>query len=95
VKTLNLKDILKNTGSAESGDVLLNHLKKAYQNNQTILLQVDSDLVITPSFLNCSAGEFIDIYGFSNFRNTLKIRGSQSQFNRFNKYIQDYKELYQ
>jgi len=95
MKTLRLRDILKNTGSTESGDVLFNHLKNAYQNNQIILLQVDSDLVVGPCNLNCSVGKFIDFYGFANFKRTVHFKGSQSQFNRFNKYIQDYKELYQ
>ncbi|WP_289042270.1 DUF4325 domain-containing protein [uncultured Zobellia sp.] len=94
MKTLILRDIVDNSSSVEQGMVLFNHLKSAYNNGHTIILQVDSDLSLSSSFLNSSVGEFLDAYGFSNFRNTLKFKGSKTQFQRFNKYIQEYKDLY-
>ena len=94
MKTLILRDIVKNSSSVDEGFVLFNHLKSAYLSNQTVILQVDSDLSLSSSFLNSSVGEFLDTYGFSNFRKTLKFKGSKTQFERLNKYIQEYRDLY-
>lgn len=94
MKTLILRDIVDNSSSVEQGIILFNHLKSAYINDCTIILQVDSDLSLSSSFLNSSVGVFLDAYGFSNFRNTLKFKGSKTQFQRFNKYIQEYNDLY-
>ncbi|MGB5941461.1 MAG: DUF4325 domain-containing protein [Leeuwenhoekiella sp.] len=94
MKTLILRDIVKNSSSVEEGAVLFNHLKNAYLGNDTLILQVDSDVSLSSSFLNSSVGEFLDNYGFSNFKDTLKFKGSHTQFRRFNKYVQEYRNLY-
>lgn len=94
MKILILRDIVDNSSSVEEGMILFNRLKDAFVDNQTIILQVDSDLSLSSSFLNSSVGEFLDAYGFSNFRKTIKFKGSKTQFQRFSKYIQEYRDLY-
>ena len=94
MKTLILKNIVENSSSVEEGAVLYNYMKNAFLNEHEIILQVDSDLSLSSSFLNASVGEFLDVYGFSNFKKTIKFKGSKTQFQRFNKYIQEYTDLY-
>lgn len=94
MKTLILREIVRNSSSSEEGIVLFKYLNEAYLGGYTILLQIDSDLSLSSSFLNASIGEFLDAYGFFNFKNVLKFKGSKTQFLRLNKYIQEYKDLY-
>lgn len=94
MKTLILRDIVKNSSSVEEGLILFNHLKSAYLKNSTILLVVDSEMSLSSSFLNSSVGAFLDDYGFTNFKSTVKFKGSKTQFQRFNKYLKNYNDLY-
>ena len=94
MKNLVLKDIVKNSSSNEEGLVLFNLLSDAYVNKTKIILHIDSDSSISSSFLNTSIGEFLDLYGFTNFKETVKFKGNKSQFERLNNYINKYKSLY-
>ncbi|UAM98379.1 STAS-like domain-containing protein [Polaribacter litorisediminis] len=94
MKTIVLKNIVRNSSSNEEGLILFDLLRDAYLKNEQILLDVDSNLAMSSSFLNTSIGSFLDNYGFSKFKETFKFKGSKSQFERLNNYISNYKELY-
>lgn len=94
MKTLILKDLVKGTSSNEQGLVLFESLKNAYLSNTSLILQVDSDLPISSSFLNTSIGLFLETYGLDSFKKTVKFKGSKSQFTRLANYIDKYKNLY-
>ncbi|WP_194766897.1 STAS-like domain-containing protein [Tamlana sp. I1] len=94
MKTLILKNIVRNSSSNEEGEILFNALQRAYLNGEQLLLYVDSNLSMSSSFLNTSIGVFLDKYGFSNFKETVKFKGSKNQFLRLNQYITNYKDIY-
>jgi len=94
MKTLNLKELVTNSSSVKEGSILFNHLKEAYLREEVILLEVDTELSLSSSFLNASIGAFFDDYGFENFKKTVKFKGSKTQFNRLSRYIDNYKQLY-
>lgn len=94
MKTLILKNIVKNSSSNEEGVILFNALQDAHLNGELLLLEVDSNLSMSSSFLNTSIGVFLDKYGFSSFKETVKFKGSKTQFLRLNNYISKYKILY-
>lgn len=94
MKNLILNDLVNNSSSVEEGIVLFNKLKKAYLDKTIVLLEVDSNLSLSSSFLNASVGAFLDDYGLDNFKRTVKFKGSKTQFHRLSRYIESYKELY-
>lgn len=94
MKTIVLKNIVRNSSSNEEGLILFNILQDAYLNKEQILLDVDANLIMSSSFLNTSIGSFLDNYGLSEFKETFKFKGSKNQFQRLNSYITSYKELY-
>ncbi|MFD0993777.1 hypothetical protein [Tenacibaculum geojense] len=94
MKTLVLKNIVRNSSSNKEGLVLFDALQKAYLNEEQLLLYVDSDLSMSSSFLNTSIGSFLDKYGYINFKETVRFKGSKNQFLRLKSYINSYKDLY-
>ncbi len=94
MKTLVLKDIVKNSSSNEQGMILFDYLNKAYLNKDSLLLEIDSDLSLSSSFLNSSFGLFLDVYGYQNLKKMIKIKGSKSQFLRLTDYINKYNKVY-
>ncbi|OIP46911.1 MAG: hypothetical protein COZ16_00365 [Flavobacteriaceae bacterium CG_4_10_14_3_um_filter_31_253] len=94
MKTLILKDIVKNSSSNEQGMILYNYLQNAFLNKDTLVLYVDSDMSMSSSFLNSSIGLFLDNYGLDSFQETVKFKGSKNQFSRLADYITKYSSLY-
>lgn len=94
MKTLILKNIVKNSSSNTEGMVLFNVLQEAHLKGEQLILHVDSDLSMSSSFLNTSFGVFMDYYGVLNFKKTVKFKGSKNQFLRLSSYIQKYNKLY-
>lgn len=94
MKTLILKDIVKNSSSSEQGIILFNSLQDAYLSENSLILYVDSDLSMSSSFLNASFGLFLDKFGLNNFKKTVKFKGSKNQFLRLSDYIIKYSSLY-
>jgi len=95
MKTLVLKNIVKNTSSNEQGMILFDFFQNAYLNKDSLILQVDSDLSMSSSFLNTSIGQFLDKYGLESFKRTVKFKGSKNQFSRLSYYITKFSSLYQ
>lgn len=94
MKTLILKDIVKDSSSNNQGAVLFDYLKNAFINGEALVLVVDSDLSMSSSFLNSSIGFFLDKYGINSFKKTVKFKGSKNQFSRLAHYIKTYSDIY-
>jgi hypothetical protein len=94
METIILKNIVRDSSSNEEGVKLFNILQAAYSKKEHLLLQVDSDLTMSSSFLNTSIGLFLDKYGLNTFRNTVKFKGSKTQFSRLSNYITEYNNIY-
>ncbi len=94
MKTLILKNIVKNSSSNEQGMILFDFLQNAYLSKDSLILYVDSDLSMSSSFLNSSIGQFLDKYGLNSFKQTVKFKGSKNQFSRLLDYINKYSSLY-
>lgn len=94
MKTLILKNIVKNSSSNEQGMILFDSLQSAYLSKNPLILYVDSDLSLSSSFLNSSIGLFLDKYGLNSFKQTVKFKGSKNQFSRMADYISKYSSLY-
>jgi hypothetical protein len=94
MKTLILKNIVKNSSSNEQGMVLFDSLQNAYLSKDSLILYVDSDLSMSSSFLNSSIGLFLDKYGLNSFKETVKFKGSKNQFSRLSDYLTKYSSLY-
>ncbi len=95
MKTLVLKNIVKNSSSNEQGMILFDSLQDAYLSKHPLILYVDSDLSMSSSFLNTSIGQFLDKYGLDSFKQTVKFKGSKNQFLRLLDYVNKYSSLYQ
>lgn len=94
MKTLILKNIVKNSSSNEQGMILFYALQKAYLSKDSLILYVDSDLSMSSSFLNSSIGQFLDKYGLNSFKQTVRFKGSKNQFSRLSDYVKKYSSLY-
>lgn len=94
MKTLILKNIVKNSSSNEQGMILFDSLQNAYLSKDSLILYVDSDLSMSSSFLNSSIGLFLDKYGLNSFKETVKFKGSKNQYSRLADYIAKYSSLY-
>lgn len=91
---MELKNIVENSSSNEQGEVLFNSLQEAFLNKKPLILHADSDMPLSSSFLNSSIGMFLDKYGLSNFKETVKFKGSKNQFSRLADYISKYSSIY-
>ena len=70
---LYIKDIVKDTYTNASGDVLLSALQGYFQNGQPIILSFKDTTPPSTSFLNSSVGELLDKYGFTKFKSLVKF----------------------
>lgn len=87
---IRLKDFVENSSSNTEGIKLFHAFKDAFNNTKQVLLSVDNDIPMSSSFLNSSVGMFIEDFGIQNFKNTVKFKGSKSQFERLSNYISRY-----
>lgn len=94
MKTLVIKELVNNSSSREEGMVFYSFLNDAYINNETVLIEVDSQLSMSSSFLNASIGQFLDNYGIDVFKQMAKFKGSKNQFMRLSDYLDKYSNLY-
>ncbi|MFN5982483.1 MAG: STAS-like domain-containing protein [Fluviicola sp.] len=94
MNTLVLKDLIKDTSSNEQGEVLFNLMKKYFNSSESFILEVDTDLSLSSSFLNSSFGQFLDLYGLISLKKIIKIKGSKFQFQKISNYIESYNEIY-
>ncbi|MGG8495928.1 hypothetical protein ACQY1Q_05905 [Tenacibaculum sp. TC6] len=94
MNTIVLRLLVTNSSTNEQGFILFDALQQAQNNDEPVILHIDSDLPMSSSFLNTSIGKFLDTYGIIRFKEIVKFKGSKSQFLKLTDYIQKYKELY-
>ena len=94
MKTLHLKTLVPNLSSNDAGLQLFLIIDKSFVNNEKVILQIDSDISMSSSFLNSSIGAFLEKYGLEKFKTHFKFKGSRTQYERFVNYINTYAETY-
>lgn len=94
METIILKNLVTDSSSNDQGLVLFSILSKAYNNKQTVILDIDNNQSLSSSFLNSSVGEFLELYGLEAFKAHIKFKGSQSQFKKISTYLDSFSETY-
>lgn len=89
-----LKNFVDNTDTNVEGVKLFCLLDKLISDDVAFVLEVESNMTLSSSFLNSSLGNIIDKYGYNSLKDKLKIKTNKSQFDRISKYIKKYNELY-
>lgn len=91
---ISLASIVSNTETNIEGIKLFCVISKAIKNDESLILEIDSDTAFSSSFLNSSLGEIIDIYNIDILKSTLRIESSKTQFERINSYLIKYNNIY-
>lgn len=86
--TVTLSDIVDNTGANSEGFKLFSFLVNS--KNERIILTIDKNISFSTSFLNSSIGQYIDEYGFDNYRRKIAYKCTKQQFNIINSYIEKF-----
>lgn len=89
-----LSSIVSNTETNSEGVKLFCVIAKAIKNEESILLEIDSDMTLSSSFLNSSLGEVIDNYSLDILKTYLKVQTTKTQFERINTYLNKYNNTY-
>lgn len=88
-----LNNIVDNSSTNIEGDKLFSLFKNAFLNKENITLKISNVESLSSSFLNSSIGEFLDEFGYDNFKSTINISSTKSQLIRIKNYIENYKLL--
>jgi hypothetical protein len=88
-----LKNIVDNTSSNFEGEKFFSFLKNAFLQKESITIKISNSESLSSSFLNSSIGEFLDEYGFDNFKSIINIASTKSQLIRIKSYIENYQKL--
>jgi hypothetical protein len=91
--TITLNKLVEESSSNSSGLVLFNEIERV-DFGASIILEIDSDMPLSSSFLNSSIGEYLDKYGMENFKRRIKFKGNRNQFKRISDYISQYTRLH-
>lgn len=91
---ISLASIVSNTETNIEGIKLFCVISKAIKNDESLILEIDSDMAFSSSFLNSSLGEIIDMYNIDVLKSTLRIESSKTQFERINSYLVKYNNIY-
>lgn len=91
---IKLNSIVDNTDSNSEGVKLYCVLDTHFKNNKILLLEINSDMSLTSSFLNSSFGNILDKYGYDKLKSNLKIKANNNQFTRVKDYLNQYNEIY-
>ena len=89
-----LSSIVSNTETNSEGVKLFCVITKAIKNEESIILEIDSNMTLSSSFLNSSLGEVIDNYNLDVLKTYLKIQTTKTQFERINSYLNKYNDAY-
>ncbi len=92
--TISLNSIVSNTETNTEGIKLFCVISKAIKDDKLIILEIDSDMALSSSFLNSALGEIIDNYSLDILKSYLKIKSSRTQFDRINSYLTKYNNIY-
>lgn len=93
MRHINLGQITVSSSSNNDGDKLYDYLC-SYALTSEVVIQIDSNSILSTSFLNSSFGKFINDYGIDLFKRNVKINTNANQFNRLKNYIVNYTLLY-
>ena len=91
---IKLNSLVNNTDSNTEGVKLYCILDGYFKDNKLLLLDIDSDMSLTSSFLNSSFGNIIDKYGYAKLKNNLRIKTNKNQIYRIKDYLEKYNEIY-
>ena len=89
-----LSSIVSNTDTNTEGIKLFCVISKAIKDNDLLIIEIDSNMSLTSSFLNSALGEIIDNYSLDILKSSLKIVSSKTQFDRINSYLTKYNNIY-
>ena len=91
---ISLTSIVSNTETNTEGIRLFCVISKAIKNDESLILEIDSNTALSSSFLNSSLGEIIDTYSIDILKSVLRIESSRTQFDRINSYLIKYNDIY-
>ena len=79
--TIEVKNIVNNYSDNQSGLILLDKIKRAFEANQTVVISFESVPYVSTSFVNSAFINLLSDYSFDRIREDLKIINSNSQIN--------------
>lgn len=91
---ISLANIVSNTDTNVEGVKLYCVIAKAIKNDETLILEIDSNVALSSSFLNSSLGGIIDDFSFEELKSFLKIETNKTQFERISSYLTKYHQIY-
>ncbi|MCY1234089.1 hypothetical protein D3C87_43260 [compost metagenome] len=91
---ISLANIVSNTETNIEGVKLFCVITKAIRNDESLILEIDSHMALSSSFLNSALGEIIDNYSLDVLKSCLRIESSKTQFERINSYLIKYNNIY-
>ena len=91
---ISLSSIVSNTETNTEGIKLFCVISKTIKDDTLLILEIDSDMALSSSFLNSALGEIIDNYSLDILKSFLKIKSSKTQFDRINSYLTKYNNIY-
>ena len=68
-----IQEILTNRQYPAAGEILFNELKTAIDNHDIIDIDFNGVTSVPPTFLNCSFGHLIDIYGVDKVKQSVRF----------------------
>jgi len=92
---ISLNSIVSNTETNIEGVRLFCVISEAIKNNTELMLEIDSDMTLSSSFLNSSFGEIIERFDLEKLKSTVKIKTSRTQFQRISEYLNKFNSIYQ
>jgi hypothetical protein len=90
MKNIQLKNTSRSFSSNKDGLILFNIFENTIKEKTSILLEIDSEIAMSSSFLNSSFGEVLSLYGLDTLKEYIKIKTSKNQFERISNYISKY-----
>jgi hypothetical protein len=79
--TIEVKNIVNNYSDNQSGLIILDKIKRAFEVNQTVVVSFESVPYVSTSFVNSAFINLLSDYSFERIREDLKIINSNSQIN--------------
>lgn len=78
---LTVKDLVSNYSDNQSGLVLFEHIKRAFQQEEAVIVSFESVPYISTSFVNSAFINLLETYSFDFIRKHLSFKDSNVQIN--------------
>ncbi|WKW46720.1 DUF4325 domain-containing protein [Myroides sp. JBRI-B21084] len=88
---ISLSDIVDNTGANSEGFKLFSLLIK--HENERVILSLDKNMGFSTSFLNSSIGQYIDRFGYENYKRKIAYKCTKKQYDIISSYINKFTQL--